>query len=98
MVHRTRRQGTIHPSPPKTSMRNLFPAFASMTAFTLLTSPVLADWPVYGGNTQHTGGSSVIGRPLTSVLWQASMDAFPGTYTHYGSPSSLPTPIRSSSR
>jgi hypothetical protein len=61
----------------------------TLTLILLLTlSPVRAkaDWPLYAGDPQHTGNSTVQGRALDAISWQSIMDYYPGSLTHYGSP------------
>src|SRR5258706_4538079 len=53
---------------------------------TLSAVTTKADWPLYAGDAQHTGNSSVPGRALDAIAWQAEMDHYPGEFTHYGSP------------
>lgn len=63
--------------------------FAAAFVLCLATSsftPARADWPLLGGNPQHTGNSDVRGRPLTQILWQTPMDFHLGAFTHYGTP------------
>ncbi len=63
--------------------RSLLPALLA-TAFA--PGLTLADWPMFGGNAQHTGNSSIHGRPLTQILWQTPVDYNPTQFTHYGAP------------
>jgi hypothetical protein len=53
---------------------------------TLSSVPAKADWPLYAGDAQHTGNSSVPGRALDAIAWQSVMDYSPGAGAHYGSP------------
>ena len=59
---------------------------AALSVVVLLSTPALADWPVFGGDAQHTGNSTVRGRALATILWEAPVDHDPGVLTHYGSP------------
>src|SRR2546430_7980503 len=60
-----------------------FPVVLLLTLFPL---PAMADWPLYAGDAQHTGNSTVQGRALDAISWQSIMDYYPGSFTHYGSP------------
>jgi len=59
---------------------------SSLLVTVTMSIPLLADWPMFGGNAQHTAISNVQGRPPTQILWQTPVDIFPGAYTHYGTP------------
>jgi hypothetical protein len=58
----------------------------SLFAFAASGVAGFADWPMYGLDPQHSGNSTVRGRPLTMILWQTPVDLHPGSPTHYGSP------------
>src|SRR5258705_6597149 len=70
-----------------TSIMSSLPTWAAaLSVVVLLSTPALADWPVFGGNAQHTGNSTVRGRALATILWETPVDYDPGVFTHYGSP------------
>lgn len=68
-------------------MRNFRnPLLSAFFTVIVMLHPAAADWPMYGGNAQHTGNSKVSGRSLATIFWQAPVDYHPGALTHYGSP------------
>lgn len=72
-------------------MMNTLSRAVAVSFLAFVSAADSADWPGYGGNSQHTGISGIRGRPLTSILWQSTMDYVyqpnnPTYYTHYGSP------------